>query len=277
MSHVSDVDTAEFDQQVIERSREIPVVVDFWAEWCGPCKTLGPTLERLAAEADGAFELVKVDVDRNQALAGQIGVQGIPTVIAFKDGRPISRFTGALPEPQVRDWFAAFMPNPLDDFVGAADDLVNQGRTEEAAVMYRKVLDTDPTHEGAAVALASIALDEGDTVQALTILELLPSSTAVDRLRAVARIGRRGDTPADDLTAGLAADPENNQLRIDLAMSLIAGHDYAAGLEHLLEVVARRDDLVDDARSAMLDVFAALGADSPLTAEYRRRLANALF
>ena len=104
MSHVKDVDTAGFNQLVIERSHEVPVVVDFWAEWCGPCRTLGPTLERLTDEAAGAFELAKVDVDHNQALAGQMGVQGIPTVVAFKDGQPVSRFTGALPEPQVKEW-----------------------------------------------------------------------------------------------------------------------------------------------------------------------------
>ena len=121
MSHVIDVDTAGFNEHVIQRSHEVPVVVDFWAEWCGPCKTLGPTLERLTDEAGGVFELAKVDVDQNQELAGQMGVQGIPTVVAFKDGLPVSQFTGALPEAQVKEWLTEFMPNPMDDFVAAAD------------------------------------------------------------------------------------------------------------------------------------------------------------
>ncbi|NNC40636.1 MAG: thioredoxin, partial [Acidimicrobiia bacterium] len=110
---MTDVDTAGFNEHVIQRSHEVPVVVDFWAEWCGPCKTLGPTLERLTNEAGGVFELAKVDVDQNQELAGQMGVQGIPTVVAFKDGQPVSQFTGALPEAKVKEWLAEFMPNPM--------------------------------------------------------------------------------------------------------------------------------------------------------------------
>ncbi|MDF1595608.1 MAG: thioredoxin [Acidimicrobiia bacterium] len=277
MSHVRDVDTAEFNQQVIERSSEVPVVVDFWAEWCQPCRTLGPSLERLTNAADGAFELAKVDVDQNQALAAQMGVQGIPTVVAFKDGQEVDRFTGALPEPQVEKWLAGFVPNPLDEFVAVANGLVNEGREEEAAAMYLKVLEADGQHEGAAVALASLKLLDGDTEAALEILEPLPSSVGVDRLRAAARLGTPGAISVEDLEAKLAGDPENETVQVDLARARIAGHQYEQGLDLLLEVITRKGDLMDDARTAVLDVFEVLGADNPLTIEYRRRLANALF
>ncbi len=275
MSNVRDVDTAGFNEQVIQRSHEVPVVVDFWAEWCGPCRTLGPTLERLTDEAGGAFELAKVDVDQNQALAGQMGVQGIPTVVAFKDGQPVSRFTGALPEPQVKEWLTGFVPNPMDDFVAAADDLVNQGRDDEAATMYRKVLEADPAHEGAAVGLASLLLAGGDPDGALSVLQPLPGTPDVERIRAAVRLG--GGDSAEALAARLAADPDNEELQIELARSLIAGGDYEAGLDRLLDIVAGKGEHADSARAAMLDAFEVLGADDPLTSAYRRRLANALF
>jgi putative thioredoxin len=277
VSQVHDVDTAGFNQQVIERSHDLPVVVDFWAEWCEPCKTLGPTLERLADEAGGGFELAKVDVDQNQALAGQMGVQGIPTVVAFKNGQPVSRFTGALPEAQVKEWLSTFLPNPIDDFVTAADDLVNHGRAEEAATMYRKVLEDDATHQSAAVGLASILLADGDADAALEVLEPLPAGAEVDRLRAAARLGRAQDVSVDDLEAKTTADPDNDTHRIDLARARIATQDHELALEHLLEVVAHKGEALDDARTTMLDLFEILGPDHPLTNEYRRRLANTLF
>lgn len=277
MSHVTDVDTAGFNEHVIQRSHEVPVVVDFWAEWCGPCKTLGPTLERLTDEAGGVFELAKVDVDQNQELAGQMGVQGIPTVVAFRDGQPVSQFTGALPEAKVKEWLTEFMPSPMDDFVTAADDLYDGGRIEEAAAMYRKILESDATHEEAAIALASILLEAGDTESALAVLEPIPSSVGVDRVRAAVRLGAEPSTSTGDLEAALAQDPDNEALRIDQARALIGNQDYPGALDQLLEVVSRKGELMDNARSVMLDVFEVLGADSPITQDYRRRLANALF
>ena len=255
MSFVRDVDTAEFNQQVIERSHQVPVVVDFWAEWCGPCKTLGPTLERLTDEAGGACELAKVDVVNTKELAGQMGVQGIPTVVAFKDGQPVDRFTGALPEPQVKEWLTHFVSHPMDDFVATANDLVAHGRMDEAVPMYNKVLEADPMHEGAAVALATILLGEGAIEAAVAVLEPLPSTPEVDRVRAAARLSGQDTGSIDELESKLAEDPSNDGVRLDLARSLVAKQDYAAGLEHLLEVVARRGDSMHDGRTAMLDVF----------------------
>jgi len=266
---------SNFEQEI--ESSEGLAIVDFWAEWCGPCKTLGPTLERLTDEAGGVFELAKVDVDQNQELAGQMGVQGIPTVVAFKDGLPVSQFTGALPEAQVKEWLTEFMPNPMDDFVAAADDLYDHGRIEEAAAMYRKILEDDATHEEAAIALASILLEAGDTESALAVLEPVPSSVGVDRVRAAVRLGAEPGTSTGDLEAALTGDPDNEALRIDLARALVGNQDYPGALDQLLEVVSRKGDLMDDARAVMLDVFEVLGADSPITQDYRRRLANALF
>ena len=165
----------------------------------------------------------------------------------------------------------------MDDFVAAADELANQGRTAEAEAMYRKVLEADPSHEGAAVAVAGILLAGGDAESALAVLEPLPSSAAVDRVRAAARLGTGAGAPVQELEDGLSADPDNDRLRIDLAKKLAAAGAYERSLGLLLEVIIRKGDLADDARSAMLDVFELLGPENPLTPEYRRRLANALF
>ena len=133
---VKDVDTAAFQREVIERSKEVPVVVDFWAAWCGPCKVLGPLLEKLAGQFEGGFELAKIDVDSNQALAGRFGVQGIPTVVGFRDGVPVSQFTGALPEPNVLQWLREIVPSEADLLVATAGDLLDEG---DAAAAERRV------------------------------------------------------------------------------------------------------------------------------------------
>jgi len=138
-TYVRDVDAAAFQRDVVERSKEVPVVVDFWAAWCGPCKILGPILERLAGEHNGGFELAKVDVDSNQTLAGQFGVQGIPTVVGFRDGRPVSRFTGALPEHNVRQWLGGIIPSEADLLVAMAGDRLDEGDLA-ALIAYLRAL-----------------------------------------------------------------------------------------------------------------------------------------
>ena len=276
-TYVKDVNTAAFPLEVVERSKEVPVVVDFWAEWCGPCKVLGPVLEKLATEFEGAFELAKVDVDANQALAGQFGVQGIPTVVGFRDGQPVSQFTGAIPEANVRQWIQEIVPSQADLLAAAADDLLAEGNLEAAEQGFRQVLGADPRHQDAATGLATLLIDNEQHEEALAWLEPLASSQEVDRLRAAARVGTIDTAAIPDLQATLAADPDNVLVMIDLGKALGAGGQFELSLETLLEAVMQGGDTRDDARRAMLDVFDVLGPDHELTVAYRRRLASALF
>src|SRR5205085_6295295 len=155
---VKDVAESAFDTDVLDRSRDVPVVVDFWAAWCGPCKQLGPVLERLAGEAAGSWVLAKVDVDANPGLAEVFGIQGIPAVRAFQDGREVAEFTGALPEPAVREWLGRLGPSPADVAYTEGEELERTGRLDEAAARYRHALAEAPAHTAAATALTRVEL-----------------------------------------------------------------------------------------------------------------------
>jgi putative thioredoxin len=275
-ANVRDIDTAEFAQAVVERSRQVPVVVDFWAAWCGPCKVLGPILERVAAEADGEWELVKVDVDQNQQLAMQFGVQGIPTVVGFRDGQPVARFTGALPETAVRQWLRELVPSELDRAAAEGVAALERGDDATAEAVFRRVLQQDPAHVEAATGLAALLIDRGDGEEALAVLGKLPTTDEVRRLQAAARMLQAGGD-VTELRQRVAENPEDWQARLELGRALAVAGPQQEALDHLLEVVgARVGDLSDQARLAMLDLFDLLG-DHPLVAEYRKKLANALF
>lgn len=274
---VKDVDTASFPQDVLQRSREVPVVADFWAEWCEPCKTLSPSLEKVTAEADGAFQLVKVDVDANEELARQYGVQGIPTVIAFRDGEEVSRFTGALPERAITDWMTSVMPDELDLMVDTARTARLDGDDKTAERVLREVLDTTSDHAEAGTSLAALLIDRGDTDDALVILGRLVPDPEVDRLQAAARVKAASGGDVAALEARVEKDPENGRARIELARSLTAHTEYEPALDHLLTVVRAKGEEADEARIAILDVFEILGSEHPLTLTYRRELANALY
>ena len=274
---VKDIDQSTFGQDVLQRSREVPVVVDFWAEWCGPCKVLGPTLERLADDYAGAFELVKVDVDANQQLANQFRVQGIPMVIAFRDGEPVSQFTGALAEQQVRQFIDAILPTEVDRMVDEARDFVLAGDEPAAEALFRAVLEEVPDQADAGTTLASLLIARGETAEALIILGKLARSTEVDRLEAAARVTGGRDEDVTAIEARLAMNPQDTEARLELGKALAANAEYEAALDHLLEVVRARDDRREPARLAMVDIFGVLGHDHPLSAGYRRSLANALY
>jgi putative thioredoxin len=276
-NYVRDIDAAAFQREVVERSKEVPVVVDFWAAWCGPCKVLGPLLERLAGEFEGGFELAKVDVDSNQALAGQFGVQGIPTVVGFRDGQPISQFTGALPEASVREWLGEIIPSEADLLVTTADDLLAEGDAAAAERVFREALIVAPRHQDAGIGLASLLIDTDRNEEALNLLQPLTPSPEVERLQAAARMGTVDTKAIPDLEARLATDPDNAPVRIELGKALAADQQFEPSLEALLEAVAHGGETRDEARQAMLDVFEVLGSEHELTAAYRRRLASALF
>ena len=269
-----DITTEEFGRAVLQRSHEIPVVVDFWAEWCGPCKTLGPILEKVAAETP--VELVKVDVDQNQALAQQFGVQGIPNVIGFRNGEPVSRFTGAIPGSAVREWVDNLLPSDADLATDRARDALLDGDNATAEEEFRTALSHDEGHHDAATGLASLLISRGDNEDALTVLGKASPSADVARLQAAARVQGSG-TDVGEFEAALTADPSDHAARIALGKALAANAEYEPALDHLLAVVAAKAPQSEPARLAMVDVFDVLGNDHPLTLEYRRRLGSALF
>lgn len=277
MAHVKDVDQQDFGAEVLQRSHDVPVVVDFWATWCGPCKTLGPALEAVAADYDGRFELVKVDVDQNQKLSQQFGIQSIPTVVAFKNGQPASQFTGAIPDREIRQFIDNILPTELDLMVDHARDLVLDGDEAGASGVFSQVLEQQPDHVEAGTGLASLLIANGDTETALIVLGRLPRSSEVEKLEAAARVTAARGVDVPELEAKLAAAPDNQTIRIDLAQALAANGEHEAALDHLLAVVASRGDRMDEARQGMVDVFGLLGDDHPLTVSYRKALANALF
>ena len=277
MSNVKDITQEQFGQEVLQRSHEVPVVVDFWAEWCGPCKTLGPALERVAEDHDGAFQLVKVDVDSNQQLAMQFGIQSIPTVVAFRDGQLVSQFTGAIPETSIRQWVAQFLPTEEDHMVDRARDLVLEDDEDAAEQIYRDVLDRVPDHADAGTGLASLLIARGETEEAMIVLGRLPRSSEVERLEAAARVTAASDMDLTDIEARLAADPDDASALIELGQALAAKGEHEAALDKLLGAVRLGGDTRDDARQAMVDVFGVLGDEHPLTVSYRKALANALF
>ena len=277
MEHVKDIDQQDFAREVIQRSEEVPVVVDFWAEWCGPCKTLGPALEKVAEDYGGAFELVKMDVDANQQLASQFGIKSIPTVIAFKGGKPAAQFMGAVPEPQIRQFVDGLLPTEEDRMVDRARDLLLDGDDYEAEAILREVLGRVADHHDGATALASILISRGDTEEALIILGRLPRTSEVERLEAAARVTAAQEIDVSDIERRLAENPDDDAARLELGQALAARGEYEPALDRLLDVVKAGGGLRDDARQAMIDVFDVIGSDHPLTVTYRRALANALF
>jgi len=246
---VHDVGERDFMERVVERSREVPVVVDFWADWCGPCKALSPALERAAASREGKVDLAKVDVDQNQMLAQSFRVQGIPAVKAFKDGRIVDEFTGAIPPAEVEKFFNRLVPSE-------ADELAASGEDEES---LRRALELDPGHAGAAIALARLLVRSGELDDAAELLEPLGHDFLATGLAARIELARRGEPP-------------------DAAFAAWDSGDYEGALESLEEALGEASDAEarDLLRKVMVAIFTELGPDSELASRYRRRLASAL-
>lgn len=277
---VVDVDERNFQQEVLERSREVPVVVDFWAPWCGPCRTLGPILERLAGEANGGFVLAKVNVDNNPRLAQAFGVQGIPSVKAVRDGKLVDEFTGALPESQVRAWLQRLVPAPgasqLDE--AAALEVLNP---QQAAARYQAILQKEPQNPAALLGLGRLLLANGDA-KGSELLKQVPAGTpayseAQAWLNLTAFMEQASGTPAE-LTAAVAANPADLHARYQLAAHAVRAGQYETAIEQLLAIVARDRNFEDDAgRRMLLAICDALGNENPLVVAARRKLANLLF
>ena len=249
---IYDVSEADFQQRVVERSREVPVVVDFWAEWCGPCRQLTPALEKAAAAREGRVDLAKLDTDANQSLSQAFGIRGIPAVKAFENGQIKAEFTGAIPPAQVEAFFDGIVPS---ESKLAADAAVASG--DEDAL--RVALDAEPDHAAAATALARILIARGDTDDALAVLEPLPHDFGADGLRARAQLSASDE----DLIPAFEAWDRG---------------DLSTALEGLQEAfAAAAGDTRDEIRKVMVAIFTQLGADDPLAREHRRRLSAALY
>ena len=274
---VRDISATEFPEAVLQRSRKIPVVVVFWAKWCGPCKTLCPQLEKAAIDANGTFDLVKVEVDQNQELAKHLEVQSIPTVIAFRDGTPVSRFSGAIAERALSHWLEKILPNHLDLEVDRGRSAALDGNLLEAEKIFRSVLDESSDHHEGGTSLASLLLARGDHEDAMITLGKLPATPEVERLQATARViaGRTNDL--GPLQQRVDDDPDDGSARIRLANALAGRSEFEPALDHLLAVVRMKGEQKQAASKAMLDIFDVLGDDHPLTITYRRQLASALF
>ncbi len=237
---MADVTDATFDHDVIERSRQVPVIVDLWAEWCGPCKTLGPILEKVVAEAGGRVELAKVDIEANRGLAASFRVQSIPAVFAIRDGQVVDQFVGALPEAQVRQFVERVAPPPTE-----ADLLAAKG--DEASL--RQALELEAGHPAAVVSLAQLLVERGETDEALGLLSRVPETAEVRKVAALARVGPAG-----------ANAPEG-------------GEEIIVELETLLPLV--KGD--PKARQRYLDLLEVLGPDDPRANQYRKLMTARLF
>jgi putative thioredoxin len=281
-ANVRDVGAADFQQSVVEESRQRPVVADFWASWCGPCLALGPVLEKLASEFQGGFLLAKIDVDANPELASQFGIRSIPNVKVFKDGRVVDEMAGALPESQVRDFLHRHCPSEADRRFESAMKQLSAGVAVRPEL--EAVLQLDPAHAGALVELARLLLAEGDLKGAQALLDRVPYLSPLADQAARLKEGlafheicaREGGPMVCTERARLNA--ADLQARYANGCCLAAAGRYREALEEFLAVVLRDKNYLDGtARKAMLAVFSIVGERSEMADEYRKKLAMALY
>jgi putative thioredoxin len=280
--------TAGFAKDVIEASRKVPVLVDFWAAWCAPCKQLTPVLEKVVKSYAGKVRLVKINVDEHPGIAGQLRVQSLPTVYAFRDGRPLDGFMGVQPENAVRAFIDRLVGEDtqadLGSVLAAADEALEEGDVQTAAEIFAAVLEEHKQNPVALAGLARCYLQTGDLVRAEQMIALIPpdekNTAAVERVKAALELARKAGQAGDHavLEARLAANPADHQARFDLAVALAARGYKLEAVEHLLDLVRRdRNWNEQAARKQLVQLFEAWGPKDPATVEGRRRLSSLLF
>jgi len=290
---IKDVSEADFMAEVVEMSQTVPVIVDFWAPWCGPCKTLGPALEAAVIEAKGAVRMAKVNVDENQGIAGQLQVQSIPTVYAFWKGQPIDGFQGNVPASELKEFVARVVEagggapeeeGGLDEAIAAADEMLDAGDASGALQVFAAIAAEDPTSAAAFGGMARAHIAGGDLDQAEAVLNGAPADLhgkpEVEAAHAQLALARQGEQagPVAELEAAVEADPADHQARYDLALALAANGRSGEAVDHLLEIFRRDADWNDGAAKAQLfTVFDALKPNDPVVLNGRRKLSSLIF
>ncbi len=279
-----DVSEQDFEQSVVQRSHEVPVVIDFWAPWCGPCRALGPTLEKLAEEQQGKFILAKINVDENPALAQAFQIQSIPAVKAVRNGALAGEFLGAQPEPNVRRFIEQLLPSEAESLAREAQRLEEAGKAQGAESLYRASLAKEANLPLALLGLARVLVQRGEENDAQTLLTRIPNTVlehaAAQQLLAQLRLKQTGASADDEqkYRDRLATDPNDIEARFELSQLLAAVGRYEEALSELLAVVKKDRKFRDDgARKAMLEIFEVIGARSELAENYRSELAKVLF
>jgi len=290
---VKDSDTAHFMADVIETSQKTPVIVDFWAPWCGPCKQLGPAIEKVVKAARGAVKLVKINIDENQQLAQQLRIQSIPTVFAFSGGRPVDGFAGALPESQLKAFVDRLIgaagaqqgASPIDEALAQAKALFEAGDAKRAAALYGQVIAAEPENVSAIAGLARAQLATGELDSARATLSKVPDAAKNDAevtaVKAALDLAEKSKGAAGNLAefeSKLAADPNDHQARFDYALALYGMDKREQAIDELLAIIKRNREWNEQAaRKQLVQFFEALGPKDPLTLSGRRKLSSLLF
>jgi putative thioredoxin len=291
---VKDGTDASFAADVLDASREVPVIVDFWAPWCGPCKQLGPALERAVRAERGAVKLVKIDTDKNPRFASQLGVQSIPAVYAFFQGRPVDGFVGAVPESNLKQFVKRLSqlpggeggePSPIEEALAMAKEALAAGDAAAAANLYTQILQHEPENVEAIAGLAKTALDRKDLERARQILAKVPAAAqshpeiaAARAALELAEAGEKASGAIDEYERRVASNADDHAARLELASALFGAGKREEAVEHLLTLV-RKDRAWNEeaARKQLVKLFEAMGPTDPLTVAARRRLSSILF